>query len=452
MFMGGSILSVSAVFVLAAAGPVVADPSGSPLQQVQQELHVERPVYEGPTLTLQSTLDEALTKNPELIALRKQFEATRLRPAQERFLSPPMLEAQIWQWPVTSVNPLDTNMYMFMVTQDLPGRGKRALKAAVAEKDVEMSENAIAVRARQVVGDVKSAYAALFVARRAIDVHLDGVDLLRQFADLTEAKYAAGRISQQDVLKAVVELSKVHDDLVTMYQQAQRAAAQLNTLLDRRPDAPIGPLAEPHERVLLPVVAELQALALRTHPELRAAHLEFERAQAEVAVAKRDYKPDFSVQSGYMLTPRGDDGILARVGITWPRAPWSRGKLDLRVAETTAIGEAASARLKAVENGLRLAVQDAYIRVKAAEEHASLLRTSLIPLTEQTVEVARIGYQSDRVDFLALLDNQRGLLGMQLDYVKALSDFEQALADLERAVGTELPPTMISALNTTETH
>jgi outer membrane protein TolC len=38
-----------------------------------------------------------------------------------------------------------------------------------------------------------------------------------------------------------------------------------------------------------------------------------------------------------------------------------------------------------------------------------------------------------------LIDNERVLLDVQLDYYRALSDFTQALADLERAIGTDLP-------------
>lgn len=75
-------------------------------------------------LTLTVAIDEALAQNPELIALRRQFEAAQERPAQERFLMPPSFEAQIWQWPVTTINPLNTNMYMFTIQQELPGRGK----------------------------------------------------------------------------------------------------------------------------------------------------------------------------------------------------------------------------------------------------------------------------------------------------------------------------------------
>ena len=91
----------------------------------------------------------------------------RQRPPQERFLMPPSFEAQIWQWPVTTLNPLNTNMYMFTIHQELPGRGKRDLRAAVAEKDVELASVDIAMRARDVVKDVMRVYADLAVARRA---------------------------------------------------------------------------------------------------------------------------------------------------------------------------------------------------------------------------------------------------------------------------------------------
>ena len=47
------------------------------------------------------------------------------------------------------------------------------------------------------------------VAAALVHIHLASADLLRQFADVSQVKYAAGTISQQDVLKSVVELSKL---------------------------------------------------------------------------------------------------------------------------------------------------------------------------------------------------------------------------------------------------
>lgn len=400
---------------------------------------VVRRVYAGAPFSLTGAIDEALGRNPTLVALRKQFEAARHRPVQERLLMPPTLETQIWQWPIDTVNPLNTNMYTFTMQQEIPGRGKRELRAAVAEKDSELASAEIALRARDVIQEVTRAYADLAVARRAIDIHLASVGLLRQFADVSIIKYAAGRSPQQDVLKAVVELSRLHEDLVMHEESAATAAARLNTLLDRDPQVPIGPLAEPRQEVTLPASEELQRLAVERQPELRVAQLGIERAQAVLAVIHRDYKPDFFVGGGYMLMPRQAGAWTASAGMTWPNAPWSRGRLDARKAEATAEIEAAAANARAVERQIRLAVHEAYVHVNAATQRATLLRTTLLPQSEQTLELSRVAYQTDRVDFLALIDNQRALLDAQLNYYRALSDRELALADLARAVGMDIP-------------
>src|SRR5262249_37471587 len=185
--------------------------------------------------------------------------------------------------------------------------------------------------------------------------------------------------------------------------------------------------------------AELQRTAVEHQPELRKARLEIERAEAELASTRSEYRPDFSLQGGYMLQPNMTDAWMGRIGVTWPAAPWSRGRIDARDAEQKAAVEAAKARERAIENRLRLAVQEAYVRAISAQDRAALLRTTILPQSEQTLEVSRIAYQTDRVDFQALLDNERMLLDSQLNYFRALSDFEQAVADLERSIGTDLP-------------
>ena len=352
---------------------------------------------------------------------------------------PPSFEAQIWQWPVTTVNPLNTNMYMFTIQQEIPGRGKRDLRAALAEKEVEQASADVAVSARDVVTNVMRAYADLVIARRATEIHLAGVDVLRQFADASTLKYSTGKTSQHDVLKSVVELSRLHEDLVMHEESAAMAAARLNTLLDRDPETPIGPLDEPRDEIILPASADLQRLAIDRQPELRAAQLGVERAQAALAAVDRERKPDFFVGGGYMLMPREAGAWTASVGMTWPNAPWSRGRLDAQKAETTANVDAAAAQVRVVERQIRQAVHEAYVRVQAAGQRAALLRTTILPQSEQTLEVSRVAYQADRLDFLALIDSQRTLLDARLNYFRALSDRELALADLSRAIGADVP-------------
>jgi cobalt-zinc-cadmium efflux system outer membrane protein len=188
---------------------------------------------------------------------------------------------------------------------------------------------------------------------------------------------------------------------------------------------------------------ELGTMALAGNPELIAARQQVERAEAELAVAKQEYKPDFSVQGGYMVMPNQTDGLMVQGAITWTRAPWSRRKLDLHVQEMTAQVEAARAREIALGNEGRLAVKTAFVRAKTAEQRASLLRTTILPQSDQTLDISRIGYQSGQGEVVGILDTQRMLLASRLDYYKSLGEFQKAVADLEQAVGRDITPVMV---------
>ena len=392
----------------------------------------------GRPLTLEGAVDEALARNLRVVALRREFEALQHRPEQARYLSAPTFEAQIWQWPTSTVNPANTNMYMLMLGQALPGRGKRALRSTLLETDVELAAAAIAIGVRDVIDRVERVYADLFLARQEMEIHHASTRLLRQFADLSDVKYSTGRISQQDVLKAVTELSRIQENLIVLDEREQLASAELNTLLDRPVVDAVGVLSMPSERVALPPVSELQRLALERQPDLTAASLQVTRAEAALGVVRSEYGPDFSVMGGYMLMPGQRDSWMAKVGITWPTAPWAKPRVDAEAAEATATVAAARARRAAVASATREAVYTAYVRAGAASRRAALLRTTIVPQSVQTLEVSRVGYQADQVDFLALIDNQRILLDTQVDYFRALNDLERARAALKRAVGTEI--------------
>jgi cobalt-zinc-cadmium efflux system outer membrane protein len=388
-------------------------------------------------LSLQAALDEALAGNPDLIALRAQLDADRRRPDQARVLMPPMLEAQIWQWPLNTINPAGAT-YMFMAEQELPGRGKRDVRVRLSLADVAATEAAIPVRARDIVNGIARTYAELFVARKSVEVARETIDLLRQIADGTQVRYASGKGAQQDVLKAVLEISRLHEEQVMLNERVRMAEARLNALLGRDAASPVGALAQPREDVALPAVDALQRLALERQPELAMAKREIDRAEAAVAVARSDRKPDFLVRGGYMLMPGDAGAFTASFGISWPNAPWSRKRVDLAIEQAELNVTAAHARYDAAVNGLRLMVQEAYVRLESASERAALIRTSITPQSTQALDLSRVGYQSDRGGFLDMIDNQRLVAEARLGYYRALADIELARADLERAIGAPL--------------
>jgi outer membrane protein, heavy metal efflux system len=421
----------AAIVALAIAVTAQAQPAPAMAPPFGQE------VAAGPPLALSEALAAARADNPELAERRASVEAARTRPDTERFLPPPMLEAQAWQWPRDTINPANAQL-MFMVGQELPGRGKRALRVQLAQREIAVVESAIEIDAVRVAAEVRQSYAELWLARETLAIFDERVRLLRQVADVAELKYATGRIGQQDIVRAVTELTRVREQIVMGREQARMAALRLNLLMGREPHSPIGELDVPAPAASLPPPAALAALARDRQPELAMTAREADMLDAEVAVTRSERRPDFMVQGGYMLMPDMTDAFTARVAISWPGAPWSRRQVDARVREAEARRTLVDARRRTLEAQIAQMVAEAHVRAEAAAERADLIRASVLPQAEHSLEIARVGYQTDRAGFLDLLEAERMLLDMKLELVNAVAARERALSDLDRAIGA--PP------------
>jgi outer membrane protein TolC len=388
-------------------------------------------------LTRQDAIEQALAGNPELVAIRAALDVEQLRPLREQSLAPPMIEAQIWQWPIDTLNPSRVT-FMLTAEQVIPGPGKRDLRQRLAEADVGVSTARLTARAREIIADVRRTYTALFLARQSVTLTTERLELLRQMADASQIRYAAGRTTQQDVLKAVVEISQLHEEQIVNEERVRMAEARLNALLARDPASPVGPLETPREQVALRPIDDLQQLALDAQPELQVIRAEIARAEALVAVAGGERRPDFVIRGGYMWMGDDRDAITGGVGISWPNAPWARNGVKLVGQEAQAGVSAARARYEAQVNRTRLMVQEAHIRAQSAARRAALLRTSIVPQSGQALDVSRVGYQADRAGFLDIIDNQRVLAEARLGYLRALAELDDARTDLERAVGSPI--------------
>jgi outer membrane protein TolC len=389
-----------------------------------------------PPLTWRGALEEALANNPDLTALRGAHAAAQARPSIEKFLMPPMLEVQNFQWPFDTGNPAKAQV-MVTMQQEFPGRGKRAGRVAKAEREADVAAHAVAVRARDVLSDVKQAYVELALARQLLALYERSIELTDRVTEAAEAKYAAGRSSQQDVVKGLLERSRVEEAVVTTHEQAAMAVVRLNALLGRDPAASIGAVSMPDD-VALPPATVVQEAARSHQADLRAAALETAVVEADIVLAESERRPDYVVQGGYMRMPSETDAWTARVGVTWPKAPWARGRLDAVRAEAVARRDAARANERAVASETARGVQEAYVRAEAADARATLIRTRLLPRTEHVLELARLGYQSDRADFLDIIDAARMNIDMQRDLARAEAERRLAVVALERAAGIEL--------------
>ena len=383
-------------------------------------------------LTLRTAVAEALEHNPELVALRAAHVAARAVPAQARYLAPPMLETQVWSWPVTTLNPAKTEMYMLMAEQELPGKGKRAARAQVAERDADMARQQIPVRANEILAELKRAYVDLMFARDLVTRYDEQRRLLEDITEAATVRYTSGGGKQHHTVASLVELTRLEKDLAAVDEQARTAEARLNAALGRPATTPVEPLAPVSPSV---TVADAERVAESNHPELAMADAAIAREEAELARMRGERRPDFVIGGGYMLMP-GDAGALTvRGGITWPNAPWSRGRLTSTIDAQEKRVAAVKAQRDVIVARIRYRVRDVTVRIAAAERQAQLIQNTVMPQVEHAFELTRVAYTGGEGNFMDVLESQRLLLTTEIEYATARAGISRAYADLETAAG-----------------
>lgn len=390
-----------------------------------------------PSMLLSDLIKEALARNPELVAAQRQWEASSQRIAQARALDDPSLSVQWWNAP-QSFNLGRAENTIIGLSQKFPFPGKLALREEVASRSAGITEQALRVKERDLIARVKGAYYDLFLDHKAIQIYHEQIDLLRQFVEITTAKFRAGKGSQVDVLKAQVELYTLHQQLPVLEQRRDTAQGKVNMLLDRDPRFPLGLPEGPREERFDKDLEDLYRVAATARPELKAADLAVQRNEQSRALALREYYPDFNVAVQRFQNFQANDGFGTYVAMNIPFAFWSKPKYDAAVQEAAAATAAARADLHTLENLTRFQIRDLLAKVRASWEVAVLYRTTVLPQAEQGVEAARAGYRAGRTGFLDLIEADRAWRGFQLEYYRALVEREHRWAELEQVVGADL--------------
>lgn len=389
------------------------------------------------SLVLPELVQEALARNPEIVAARNQWDAATNRITQARSLEDPTLSVQWWNAP-ESFNLARSENTLIGLSQKFPFPGKLALKEQVASRSADMTEQAVRAKERDLIARLKQTYYDLFLAHKAIQIHHEQIDLLKQFFEITNAKFRAGKGSQVDVLKAQVELSTLHQQLPVLEQRRDTAQGKLNMLLDRDPRFPLALPQEPREGRFDQDLEDLYRAAKTARPELKAADLAIQRNEQSRALALREYYPDINLGVQRFQNFQAPNGFGAVVSINLPFAFWTKPKYDAGVQEAAAAVAAARAEHRTLENLTRFQIRDLLAKVRASWEVAVLYRTTVLPQAEQGVEAARAGYRTGRTGFLDLIEADRAWRGFQLEYYRALVEREHRLAELEQVIGADL--------------
>jgi len=428
------LVCVPAAVAIAADDPYEAALTALP----QQHAHTNSNV---PTVAVDEAEQIALQTNPRIrVAARKVTMAEAHVPGAGA-LDDPSAMYRGWQVPLTKPWDYNAAMNMFMVGQNFPGPGKRALRSQLATDTVSVAKAELEAKKREVSAAVRKAFYDLLRSRDELRVHDEQVGIARQAFEAARIKYSVGKVPQQDVLKAQVALTKLIEHLVMLEQDADLSRATLNTLLGRSPDTPIEVSGQHAIPAQIPTLAELKQLAVQNRPELMASAATIKQAQDEVALARKQYTPDFSANVGYMLAPSGSqfrNNYMIEGSMT---LPWlNRRKHESEISEARATVAERQAESDATSLTVFEQIQEALVRANSAKRLVELYRNSLRPQSEATLRSTVIAYENDRTDILNLLDSQNTTLDVDYAYFRALADFDERMAELEWAVGAPVPP------------
>ena len=322
------------------------------------------------------------------------------------------------------------------IEQEIPFPGKLGLKGQVASMEAEAEEWNHALTHRQVIADLKQAYYDLCLLHRSQEILKKSKALLQNFETIAQTRYQVGQGIQQDVLKAQVELAKLIDREAVLDQRRWIAEAQINNLLYRPPETPVGIPAEYKKSELTYSLNELTELARANSPTLKIQEREIDRRQYSLELAKKEYLPDFTVGFTYFDREGNPEmyGVEAKARI--PLYFWRKQKPEVDAAKSILAGAKHMRENTASSQNSQL--RQGYAMATTSDKLVRLYSSAIIPQATSSLHSAIANYETGRVEFLTLIDSTMALLEYELKYFESINEFQKALAQLEPIVGVDL--------------
>ena len=390
---------------------------------------------------LSALLDEATANNPSILAARRGWQAATQVPSQVS--TPPDPQVTVQHFSVGSPRPFagfsnsDFAYIGFGISQDLPYPGKLKLKGEAAQQDAAISRDKLELVQRSVLQQLKEAYFQIAYVQQALEVLDRNGKLLEQIERIADARYRVGEGSQQDVLKAQLERTKLLREVAHHYQLMETQQALLRKLLNRPPGSREISTEQLVETSLRYTSDELLAKVRTENPEVTGQQEMVKRQSLQVEMARKDRYPDFSVQ--YMWQHTAEQfrdyymlSFSARIPI------YRRRRLNPEMNQAVEELNRSRREYESQVQSSYFDVRNQYIAAETASQMLKIYREGLIPQALATYQAGLSSYQTGTLDFESLFSAFLDVLNFDGEYWKTLMEHETALARIEQITGVPL--------------
>ena len=315
--------------------------------------------------------------------------------------------------------------------------GKKRQHRLQAAKDVTAAtRSTVADNERQLVFNVSQQFVAALLAESTVDFTQRDLDSFEKTVDISETRYKAGDMSEGDLLKIKLQMLQFQNDVFAAKLAKVQALASLRQFLGHE-SAPDNYDVE-GDLSYQPVragVDDLEALALRTRPDLQAAQRNVTAARSAELLSEANRKRDLGVTFNYSHVAATNTGAFF-FNLQLPVFDRNQGEIARTRFVITQSQELASETAQQVLTD----VVDAYSALRTSEQIVQLYQGGYVDQAKKSRDISEYAYQRGAASLLDYLDSERTYRTNQLAYRQALATYMTALEQMRQAVGTRTLP------------
>jgi cobalt-zinc-cadmium efflux system outer membrane protein len=386
-------------------------------------LHAQTP------MDFPTALESARKNNPDWRAAEQEVEIARGKLTTARLISPfnPVLEGE--GGPRTLPGAGTHTDFGAGLSVELEVAGQRGLRITEAERNLQRAEATYTDFARTFTAKLARAFYQALFARERLALLRRVEDLNRRLLEVTQIKFQAGDVSGLETNVAAVRYGRARKETLDGQRELTQTLLELQRLIGV--EAPIDPAGE------LPVLSSpvsSQDLLERAHtnrPDLAAKLRELERAEAEIALRKREILPNPSAGISFRREGTGDRIVMGSLAIPLPIFNRRQGELDSLEARRIQ----ARAELLGLEKEIRKEVDRVLNQWTAALESFQLFQKEIIERTEENFKLLEVAYRERKIDFPQVLIMENDLIAANLSYLDTSLALREAAIRLQEVSG-----------------
>ncbi len=341
---------------------------------------------------LKRYIDRVLEKNPHLRTLEKRTEAMQVAIRSKKAIPNPM---------VTMGTPINSDMKMYELTfsQSIPWPGEIVAKKKIASRAFESFDEYLKDEKNDVLFELRKECVNLFTIDQKIKYLNENVEYLKEAEKVIRINYTTGKNSQMPILKIGLEISLTKDKIDQLKTEMNVIKSNLSELLELSIDN-----IEVIDRLpgmSVPSLENSIKLSIEQNPEINSFEQKIRVAEENLLLAKQKLGPQFVASTKYKSA---DDEWSIMGGVSVPI--WAAPKVS-EIKEKKLLLEAAKEELEKKKADLENMTASMHFNYVDAKRQIELLDKELIPIANQTFELAMVNYTSGQSSLLEMLDALR---------------------------------------------